>query len=87
MAKTIFSAGEINILITEAHTDAAAKAAEGFAITGSRFAPSRMSSQPHDAAPFAFLKLHGFFGFFIRPDQSDRLIAKRNGVRNFALHL
>jgi len=74
-------------LIAEAHADTAAKATEGFTITDSGLALRSTGSQPHDTTPFSFLKLQGFCGFFVGPDQCDRLIFKTYCTRYFAFHM
>jgi hypothetical protein len=86
MAKAILSAGEIKILVAEAHADSAAKATEGFAIANSNPALNRTGSQPHDAAPLSRLKLHSICGFLVRPQQNNRLIFERYRLRYLAVH-
>lgn len=74
MAKPLFSAGKVLVLITEPQPDAGTKAPESPDVAGTRFPLGGSSYEPHDTAPLSFLELNGLIRFCVRPDECHGMI-------------
>ncbi len=71
MIKSFNAAGDIQVLISESETDAAAPAAKRFTIKDGSAPFGYLSEERHDAPPLPLLEAESILRLFIRPDNGD----------------
>jgi hypothetical protein len=85
-AKAFHAAREVRVLVSEAHADSSAEAAEGGPAASGCPALCGSRDEPHDAAPSPFLEPHGLHGFLIGPEQGYGVNLATDGSSDLALH-